>query len=181
MTLLINDLTEWLQKEVCNKLEFKKPAKGGREGAGYEYKLVNPQAFPFFCPPQDAGTLPTAPSVTVQIDGFSDDVMEETAVNIALVFVIWNPGVHDNRSQPPKFEKTLDGGHDLWRFMDTARQEIKKKFNIAGYELKGEIQGRPLAGDSAIMGTYPFYFGELTFTVGTITSYDRDKEIRNLL
>jgi hypothetical protein len=181
MTNLIDDITEWLKKTVCAKLEFKAPARGGREGAGYEYKLLNPQAFPCFCPPQDGTNLPTAPSVTVQIDGFTDDPTEESEIKIALVFVVWNPGLHDNSGATPKFEKNLDGWRDLWHFIDAVRREIKKNFNIAGFEIIGDITGRPLAGESAIMGTYPYFFGEVTFTVGTISSSGTSAAIRQLL
>lgn len=182
MTNLINDLTKWVQREVCDTLKFKKPAdRGGKEGAGFNYKLVNPQAFPCYCPPQDMANIPTAPSVTIQIDNFIDELAAESEIRIALIFVVWNTGEHDNRGDTPKFTKTLDGWRDLWHFIDAARRAIKSGFNIAGYEITSEITGRPLHGDSAILGTYPYYFGEMTFSIGTVTSHDRKKEIRNLL
>ena len=181
MINLIDSITEWLDKTVCAKLKFKAPARGGREGAGYEYKLVKPQAFPCFCPPQDGTNLPTTPSVTVQIDGFTEELTAESEVKIALVFAIWNPGLHDNRGFTPKFEKNLDGWRDLWRFIDATRLAIKKNFNVMGFEVIGDIAGRPLAGDSAIMGTYPFFFGEVTFTIGTISSSGTSAAIRHLL
>ena len=43
MTKLIDDLTEWLQEKVCDKLEFKKASIKG--DASYKYELVHPTAF----------------------------------------------------------------------------------------------------------------------------------------
>ncbi len=178
MTKLIDDLTEWLQKEVCNKVKLKKPSQRG--DSSYSYELVNPTAFPCFCPPQDKVQLPTSPSITVQIDNATDDLTDESLVNIALIFSVWNTGTHDNRNEPT-FEKNLDGWRDLWHFIDKARLAIRKHFSVAGYEVKSQINCRPLAGDNAIMGTYPYYFGEVTFTVGTIESPTDNYELRNML
>lgn len=178
MTSFIDDLTEWLQSKVCNKVKLKKASIKG--DASYKYELVHPTAFPCFCPPQDQTSLPTTPSVTVQVDNATDDLSNESTVNIALVFSVWNTGTHDNRGTP-KFEKNLDGWRDLWHFIDMARNEIRDNFNIAGYEVKSEINARPLSGDNAIMGTYPYFFGEVTFTVGTISSTTNNATIRNML
>ena len=178
MIRIIDDLTAWLQNEVCDKLEYKKPAeRGSKEGAGYDYKRVKPTAYPCYCPPQDMAQVPAAPSVTIQIDNFSDDLNGENDINIALVFVIWNTGEHTSGG----FKKTFDGWRDLWQFMDKTRGEIKKNVSIAGYEVTSDIKGRPLHGDSAILGTYPYFFGELTFSIKSVTSYERNKEIRDLL
>ena len=178
MTKLIDDLTKWLQSEVCDKVKLKKASVKG--DISYEYELVHPTAFSCFCPPQDKTQLPTTPSVTVQIDNATDDLTNESTVNIALVFSVWNTGTHDNR-ETPTFEKNLDGWRDLWHFIDKARLAIRKNFNIGGYEVKSEINCRPLAGDNAIMGTYPYFFGEVTFTVGTIESPTNNATIRNML
>lgn len=180
MVQLIDDLTEWIQKNVCDELELKKPSIRG--DSGYEYELVKPTAFPCFCPPQDKTSLPQCPSVTVQIDNFSDDIPKEGVTNIALVFSVWNTGTHGKKEDgTPTFEKNLDGWRDLWRFIDKARTAIRERFAVAGYEVKSEINGRQLAGESAIMGTYPYFFGEVTFTIGTINSVDTAVNIRNLL
>jgi hypothetical protein len=181
MTNLINDITEWLEKNVCAKVKFKAQKRGGREGAGYDYELVRPHVFPCFCPPQDGTNLPTAPSITVQIDSFSDTMAEESEIKLALVFVVWNSGTHSKNAATPKFEKNFDGWRDLWEFMDQTRLAIKKNFNFAGLEVIGDIKGRPLAGESAIMGTYPFFFGEITFTIGTVSSTSTSAAIRELL
>lgn len=178
MTKLIDDLTKWLQEEVCNKVKLKKASQRG--DVGYEYELVHPTAFPCFCPPQDKAQLPTTPSVTVQIDNATDDLTNESTVNIALIFSVWNTGTHDKRENP-SFEKNYDGWRDLWHFIDKARLAIRKNFNVGGYEVKSEINCRPLAGDNAIMGTYPYFFGEVTFTVGTIESPTGNVNIRNML
>lgn len=178
MIELIDNLTEWLQENVCNGLKFKKPSNRG--DSGYEYELVKPTAYSCFCPPQEKSNLPQSPSITVQIDNFSDDLPNESVVNIALVFSVWNTGTHDNREEP-KFEKNLDGWRDLWHFMDKARKEIREHLNIAGYELKSAINGRSLAGESSILGTYPYFFGEITFTIGTINSINTSVNIRKLL
>lgn len=180
MVQLIDDLTKWLQKNVCDELELKKPSIRG--DSSYEYELVKPTAFPCFCMPQDKSSLPSSPSVTVQIDSFSDDITNESTANIALVFSVWNTGVHGKAEDgTPTFEKNLDGWRDLWRFMDRARTEIRERFSVAGYEVKSEIKGRPLSGESAIMGTYPYFFGEITFTIGNIKSVDTAIDIRKLL
>jgi hypothetical protein len=178
MTKLIDDLTQWLQKEVCNKIKLKKASTKG--DISYDYELVHPTAFSCFCPPQDHTQLPTTPSVTVQIDNATDDLMQESEVNIALVFSVWNTGVHDKRENP-KFEKNLDGWRDLWYFIDKARNAIRKHFSVAGYEVVGNINIRPLAGDNAIMGTYPYFFGEVTFTIRTIESTNTGADILNML
>ena len=180
MTKLIDDLTKWLQTEVCDKVELKKASQKG--DISYEYELVHPTAFPCFCPPQDKTNLPITPSVTVQIDNATDDLTNESAVNIALIFSVWNTGTHDNRDKEKRvFDKNYDGWRDLWHFIDKARLAIRKNFNVAGYEVKGEINSRPLSGDNAIMGTYPYFFGEVTFTVGTIESPTGNVDITNLL
>lgn len=180
MTQLIEDLTEWLQKEVCDKMALKKASTRG--DSSYDYELVHPTAFPCFCPQQDKAQLPTTPSVTVQIDSATDDLMNESLVNIALVFSVWNTGTHDNRNaEKPTFEKNLDGWKDLWRFIDKTRLAIRENFSIGGYEVKSEIHCRPLAGDNAIMGTYPYFFGEVTFAIGTIESPCGNIDIRKML
>lgn len=177
MVKLIDDLTEWVQSEICNKIELKKPSIRG--DSSYDYELVKPTAFPCYCPPQDKTSLPSSPSVTVQLDSFADDLMGEGLVSIALIFSVWNTGTHDNRDGK-KFEKNLDGWRDLWQLIDKARTAIRDSFSVAGYEVKSEIAGRPLSGESAIMGTYPYYFGEVTFTIGTIES-PKMRGIRDLL
>lgn len=179
MTKLIDDLTEWLQEEVCNKLVFKKASIKG--DVNYEYELVHPTAFPCFCPPQDKTNLPITPSVTVQVDNAVDDLENESTVNIALVVAVWNTGTHDNRGEVPKFEKTLDGWRDLWCFIDNIRQAIRNNFSVADYKVVGDVNIRPLAGDSAIMGTYPYFFGEVTFTVETINSTTGNVDIMKML
>lgn len=178
MVQLVDDLTDWVQRQICEGLEFKKPSARG--DGSYEYELITPTAFPCFCVQQDKTSLPSSPSVTVQIDSFSDDVPNESVANIALIFSVWNTGTHSKGSETP-FEKNLDGWRDLWRFMDRARKAIRERFSVAGYELKSEIRGRPLSGESAIMGTYPYFFGEITFTIGNINSVDTAIDIRNLL
>ena len=179
MVNLIDDLTEWVQKEVCNKLELKKPSLRG--DSGYDYELVYPVAYPCFCPPQDKTNLPVSPSITVQIDGFTDDLASESFVTVTFVFSVWNTGTHDNRGGEKRFEKNLEGWRDLWQLMDMARKAIRGNFSVAGYELKSEVTGKPLvAGESAIMGTYPYFFGEVTFVIGTIES-PNSKSIRDLL
>lgn len=177
MANLIDNLTEWVQNEICNKMELKKPSARG--DSGYEYELVHPTAFPCYCPPQDKTVLPSSPSITVQVDSFEDDLANECVVSVAMIFSVWNTGVHDNR-EGRRFEKNHDGWRDLWQLIDTARNAIRESFSVAGYELKSNISGRPLSGDSAIMGTYPYFFGEVTFTIGTIES-PRLKNIRDLL
>lgn len=180
MTQLLDDLTKWVQESICNELEFKKPSARG--DASYEYELLKPTAFPCFCLPQDKTSLPSSPSVTVQIDSFADDLTNESVASIALIFSVWNTGTHSrNEDGTPTFEKNHDGWRDLWRFIDKARQAIREHFCVAGYEVKSEISGRPLSGDSAIMGTYPYFFGEVTFTIGTIDSTDTAIDVRKLL
>jgi hypothetical protein len=179
---LIDNLTEWLQTKICNELQFKKASMVGDRN--YKYELVNPTAFPCFCPPQDKTNLPVSPSVTVQVDGIADDLDDESVVNVALVFSVWNPGEHDNSGETPRFTKNLDGWRDLWRFIDKTRKGIRHDLSIAGYRLiNGTMNARPLSGESAIMGTYPYYFGEITFALETIesTATSRNEDIRNLL
>ncbi len=179
MVELIDNLTEWLQKEVCDKIELKKASLRG--DASYEYELVHPTAFPCFCPTQDKAQLPRTPSVTVQIDKASDDLANESTVDIALVFSVWNTGTHDNRNSERKFEKHLEGWRDLWHFIDLAREAIRHSFSVAGYRVTGSIGLRPLAGDNAILGTYPYFFGEVTFSVETIESPSAGADIINML
>lgn len=178
MTKLIDDLTEWLQEKVCDKLEFKKASIKG--DASYQYELVHPTAFSCYCPPQDKTNLPTTPSVTVQIDNVADDLENESVVSVALVFAVWNTGTHDNRGEP-KFEKNLDGWRDLWQFIDTARRAMREEFSIGGYTITGDISSRPLSGESAIMGTYPYFFGEVTFMLESVESPQGNSRIRNML
>ena len=165
----MDKLTDWTQKEICSKLEFKKPSSRG--DASYNYELTAPAVYPCFNPAEDKSPTPRAPSVTIQIDKFRETLESEMSADIAFIFVIWNTGIHDNRDpQNKKFEKNIEGWRDLWHFMDTARNAILKNFNIAGFEISGEITGRPLMGDDTITGTYPFFYGEMTCTIKTISS-----------
>ena len=179
MVKLIDDLTEWLQEEVCNKIELKKASVKG--DVNYEYELVHPTAFPCFCPPQDKTQLPTTPSVTVQVDNAIDDLENESTVNIALVFSVWNTGTHDYRGETRKFDKTLDGWRDLWAFIDKARYALRHDFSASGYRITSDLNVRPLSGESAIMGTYPYFFGEVTFTVETINSTTGNVDLIRML
>jgi hypothetical protein len=162
---LVDDLTAFVQKEICDKIELKK--KGERADAGYDYELVHPTAFQQYCPPDDKSRTPapTVPSVTVQMDNIETERGEGDAP-IALIFAVWNPGEHDN-SDPDnkKFTKTPDGWRDLFAFAQKALDALEKNIDAGGYFLSSKVKFRPLHGEDALMGTYPYYYGEITFSV----------------
>jgi hypothetical protein len=162
---LIDRLNEWTQENVCNTIELKERSEIA--DAAYAFKLVHPTAFPVYCSPDDKGrtVAPRVPSVTVQMDKLVTKRGDGTA-NIAMIFVVWNPGEHDfSDPENKKFTKNTNGWRDLFGFMDHAISTIEKSLDAGGYVLDGEITARPLNGDQSLMGTYPYYYGELSFTV----------------
>lgn len=162
---LVEDLTEFTQKEICNKIELKE--KGERADSEYVYKLIHPTAFPLYCPPDDKNRTPapTVPSVTVQVDNIETERGQGDAA-VAMIFAIWNPGEHDNSDpENKKFTKTTDGWRDLFLFAQTAIDALEKNIDAGGFILSSKVKFRPLHGEDALMGTYPYYYGEITFTV----------------
>ena len=186
---IIDTICEWVDVNVCQKVELKEPPEDIEEpdGAEYEYKLVKPKTFPIFIPSQDK--LPPKirvpfPSVCVRIIKGTDGI-NDGSVNIELDFCVWNPGTHGmdilnpvegksstytrwtGKDAEAYYKRDIEGWRDIWNWLDLTLRELESTTNINGLSIdrtKG-IEFEPLKDENGIVDYYPFWFVAIRFTV----------------
>lgn len=189
-------ISDWLNREVCSCFMFKnEPPQGQPITDQYEYKEVNPQAFPFMVPARDK--LPpnitvNMPSVCVQIVDGSDEVARgKRDININLGIATWNPGVHSKDiyypkgtepDEPEKYRSGYDGWMDTWNFIDATIRKLESITKIDNLYLAPDIPIRfgPYKEQDTIPDFYPHWFGYIQFTVRS-DFIRNNKEIEDLL
>lgn len=187
---MMNEITEWIQKNICNGVKLKLP-DDGRNDAGYNsgYELVTPAAWPMYMPTKDR-LPPNAPapipSICVQMLDGEDGVIDGRGnMNLRLMFSAWDPGLHGQDIFTPVkddamafqqwnteeamafYQRRNDGWQDAWNFVDTARRVLINNNYIAGYRIakeEGLKYGVPQEQD-AVADYYPYWFAWLTVSI----------------
>lgn len=183
---LIDTLTEWAQREICDHIKLKQPPKNTETNdEGYSYEEVNPVAFPMYVP--TAEKLPPRirspfPSVCVRFMAGSDSLADgESSVKVQFCFSAWDPGNHGQdlfhpagngafiRQAPvyTEYERSADGWRDVWNFVDIALRAVESVTNIGGYivDRKTPVEFGPLVEQEAIADYFPFWFAWISFAV----------------
>ena len=185
ITRILDDVTEWAQKNICSKIELKVPPKNTEPNdIDYEYQMANPVAFTMFVPTEDRlpKNIPSAfPSLCVRfIEGEDDLTRKKGAIGIQFLLSVWNPGMHSKDSfvqkgdpfhwsvdsgAGKKFERNGDGWRDVWNFTDIAVQAIESVTSISGYEIDRSVPVKfgPLTEQEAVPDYYPFWFTWVSF------------------
>lgn len=179
---VIDSLTEWAKKNICNQIKLKVPPGNGEAmDAGYSYKLDNPEAIPMYAPPGDK--LPknirfVHPSLCVRFLKAGDSLSTgEGYVDIQFLFSVWDPGDHGKdvylpncdgtfrKQDDPDFEKGSSGWRDVWNFVDTARRALESVTSIDGLNIdkSTDIEYGPIAEQEAVVDFYPFWYSWLSF------------------
>lgn len=192
---MIDSIVEWLNDNVCPKIEMKLPPKDGEaNNKNYEYELTHPCAFPLYVPPRDKlapQTKAVIPSICVQLE-FGTDLNNNRELNLNLSFAGWNPGVHPDDwlipgEEEPEDKDTLSrlsaGWRELWNMVDIAVTEIESTgFLGADVEV---VKNEPLEfgcykDQDSIPSYYPHWFAYCKFKVRSMILRN-DQELINLL
>lgn len=193
---IIDDVTEWAQVNICNKVRLKVPPENDAEAVDidYKYELVTPTAFALFVPTKDK-TPPKVkspiPSLCVRfVEG--EDLLDGSGGSIALQMMLstWDLGLHGRDiyiktanpleyrvNTQPLFERTTDGWRDAWNFLDVARRELESTTTIAGHEIDVEagIHFGPLEEQDGTNDFYPFWFCWINFSL----KYPLSRKVKN--
>lgn len=196
---LIDTLTVWAQKNVCDRIKLKVPPanEGEAVDADYNYQLVNPTAFSMYVPTSDklpANIRTPFPSLCIQLVT-GQDAPEEGAgfVDIRFTFATWDPGTHGRDIIAPTtldairwaqsgadtyFQRNGDGWRDVWNFVDIALRAVGNAKEISGYAIDKTtpIKFGPMTEQEAIADLYPFWVAWLQFRM----SYNLVREIQDL-
>lgn len=183
MTLakLIDDLVAWFQDNVASVHQFKVPPPDDMpETDNYQYALAHPVVYPYLVPligegldqmTEEGTPLQIAPAIAVQtLDGNEESVSEggsDGRVRVRVVFQLWNPGFHYIDVEGKRsFRRNGDGWRDLHTLFDTAHERIKAARILNGHlVIDGAISFSPLMEQGAVVDSYPFFHGEISFNV----------------
>ena len=171
----IHALGDWLADEVCSKVEFKAPSNTQQTNK-YAYSLVHPTVHKMYAPPQAlAGSTnkELCPGIMVHLlDGEDHPRKTDRSLKFRLLIGVWNPGTHQDdvlsEDDVPPFVANADGWNDLWNFIDLILHELENAEHIGGIlRVKSEdgFKFNPYKEDGVIVDFYPYYFGELEFSV----------------
>jgi len=141
MTIVSNldVIKKWLEDNICSGIEFKRPDDESPIDK-YNYELITPSVFVHYLPSKNfPNTAPSIPSICVQLEGGSDDLISKTGeLNVRLGFSTWNPGQHTKDGQKTKISLNAEGWRDAWNFVDLALQKIENSEFIGGLRLVKE-------------------------------------------
>lgn len=184
---IIDDVTEWAQANICDKVRLKVPPENDADAvdADYEYQLITPTAFALFVPQKDKtppNVVSPIPSLCVRfVEG--EDLLDGSGGSVGMQFMLstWDLGLHSfdrfHRTGPLSyqrddgteriFQRSYDGWRDAWNFMDTARRAIESTTNIAGHEIdvSAGVHFGPLEEQDGTNDFYPFWFCWINFTL----------------
>lgn len=182
---LIDTLTEWARNNICDRTKLKQPPADldAPTADGYDYKLVNPAAFPMYVPTTEK--LPPNihspfPSLCVGVIGGEDSVAGgKRAVNVQFSFSTWDTGLHGANGE---FTKNGDGWRDAWNFLDIALRAVESVTHIGGYsiDLSAPIKYGPLTEQESIPDLYPTWYAWISFRV-TCPLVRNNEEFQELL
>lgn len=198
---LIDTVTEWARLNICDHIKLKMPpANTEANDADYDYKEVNPAAFPMYVPTSEK--LPPNvhspfPSLCVRFFAGEDTMAtNKGAVDLQLCFSAWNPGTHGEEIFLPKgdgtftkggavpydFSRDANGWRDVWNFVDIALRAVESTTRIGDYAVDHStpIKFGPLTEQEAIPDFYPFWFAWVTFRV-TYPLRRNNEDLQNFL
>ena len=175
-------ISEWLNREVCNAIMLKKPPNNDKTpiNGKWNYEEVHPHAFPLFIPARDKlppGISTNMPSICVQLVDGSDDITEHTRdLTINLGISTWNPGIHSKDiyypketkpEEPEPYHSGYDGWMDAWNCVDVIVRKLESITGIEGLYLAPDanIKFGPYKEQEAIPDFYPNWFAYVQFTV----------------
>lgn len=168
-TIILNDLTEWVQKNICNDetVNLLKPDNEKMDET-YEKVYVKPTAYPLYLPPKtNRKEESKIPAVIVQTgQNTTDMVKHKERLDIQLSFVLWNPGKYEETEEEKTFERNYEGWNDLWKLIDLAKRKIQSEVYICGFKLDitTPMKSGMFNTDEEVT-KYPYWSGYLTFTV----------------
>lgn len=191
VTHTLDILTEWVQKDICPKIELKVPPDSelDADDSGYEYRRTSPTAFAMYVPAKDKlppGVISPFPSICVRFTDGADNLASGMGtIGVQLCFSAWNPGVHgedvilpneQNALEPKKwtgaeadayFRRSGEGWRDAWNMVDIALREIESVTNIGGLVIDRGVPVKfgPLTEQEAIPDFYPFWFAWVSFSI----------------
>lgn len=175
---VLQEIQKFLKENVCSEIKLKKPNDENVD----EFELINPNSFIMNFPPK--GYLPegietTIPCVIVTFEEGTDN-NTSAEINIRLIFVIYNPGLH-KASNNNIVEAVPDGNGwiDLINFIDKTRAEIKKNQIINGLAITYPIKWSVYEKEQQTPELDPYFYGWVTFGV-KIQTYP-SSEITKLL
>ena len=162
---ILDEVRDWLEKEVCEAFTFKKdPGKEEAIDASYNYELVKPKAFTLY-PPFDE----KFPSVIVQFgNGVQSKFDESGELKLRFLFATWNPGSHHKYGVDPTFEMNVEGWRDVWNFIDYTLRKVTNTNSISErIRIKHEdkITFGPMAENETIPNYYPYWCAWIEFTI----------------
>ena len=185
---LIDTLTEWARINICDRIELKQPPADmdAPTADGYDYKLVNPAAFPMYVPTSEKLTPPHSPfpSLCVRVTGGEDSMADSTrTVDVQFCFSTWDTGEHGKDRFDPNgkggsirwsgeeadkhFKCNGDGWRDAWNFLDIALRAVESVTYIDGLTIDKNtpVKYGPLTEQNAIPDLYPTWFAWMSFRV----------------
>lgn len=163
----IENITSWLNQNVCNKIKLKLP-DDAKNGANYKVKAVNPTAFSMYQPGHDKlppNVKAPFPSVVVQLLEGTDSMIEKTGrMKLQLSFTAWNPGDHETGDE---FTRNAEGWKDVWSFVDKALREIENAEYLNDLRVVKElnITYGQFQEEGQISDLYPYWGAWVIFTV----------------
>ena len=177
ITQCIDNVTNWLEHSVCQKVKLKLP-DDSQNGNGYRVETVNPTAFAMYQPGKDKlppGVRSPFPSVVVQLLEGSDDMIASNGrMKLQLSFTAWNPGRHAGElkratetTTEQSFVRNAEGWKDVWNFVDCALREIENAEYMNGIRVVKElpITFGQFQQEGQISDLYPYWGAWVIFTI----------------
>ena len=186
-TKIIEDLTNWVDENICSKVTLKKPTDSS---VGGQVQYVKPAAFALFVPAKDRlppNVAAPCPSICVQVMEAKDRMIEhKRLMKIRLAISCWNPGTQSGEifvphavedapfgvafsqgTEPASYARNLDGWKDIWNLMDVALREIEGTEFFAGCRLikEQDIEFGPFVEEGAIWDYYPYWNSWISFNI----------------
>lgn len=183
---IMNDLTQWCQENICDKVHFLKPDERNA-GTGYTPEWINPTAFPMFIPSKDM--LPPDvqtkyPAMCVQLIDGEDDLKEKKmSLDIRISLAIWNPGTY--KVNEAKYELTRDtsGAKEILRFLDFTKETLNKNMYIEGCRIDRDTPMKFgfFTQEETLVNAYPEWYAYITFRMTCGMAASRNNIYKDLL
>ena len=179
---IVDNLTEWVQENLCNGVELLKPSKNAMPT---EYEMVTPTAFALYVPPKDQ--LPPdvdqqLPSICLQLIKGEDNLVDsERSLTFRLSFSCYRPGKFtEDEEGKMVFTRNAEGWKDLWLWISKSINTLQTKMYIEGVKLKKDspIKYGHFTIDENLAEIYPIWCAwvEVTVTCGTSLKQNDYKE-----
>ena len=178
----LNRLRDWLQAEVCDRVQLKAP-DDEESAEAYAYKLVHPTAFIQYIPSSDRlpdGVPAQHPSLCIRLTEGEHRQDGTSRMQLMLHFGAWNPGLHVQDVLKPvggnslfgyiqategEYRRTADGWQDALSFVDRALRTLENAGSIDGLRVVVEDGIKYGMAGEDLEGFYPYWFAWVAFTV----------------